>query len=80
MTTRGKRPRRKYREIKPMTDNEPKQPDRRLFMKLVGLGTAGASVGLAVTEAGASEAPATGEHAGYRETEHVKAYYRMARF
>jgi hypothetical protein len=80
MTTRGKRPRRKYRETKPMTDNEPKHPDRRLFMKLIGLGTAGASVALTGTEAAASESPSTEEHAGYRETEHVKAYYRMARF
>jgi hypothetical protein len=63
-----------------MTENEPKQPDRRLFMKLASLGAAGASLGLAATEAVAADAPAPGEQAGYRETEHVKAYYRMARF
>lgn len=63
-----------------MTDNEPKQPDRRLFMKLAGLGAAGASVGLGAAQAAAGEAPAAGEHAGYRETEHVKTYYKMARF
>ena len=62
------------------TDNEPKQPSRRLFMKLAGLGAAGASVGLDAGAAKASEPAAQGEHAGYRETEHVKTYYRMARF
>jgi hypothetical protein len=77
---RGKRPRRKYRETKSMTDNEPQQPDRRLFMKLAGLGAAGASMGLAAKEAKAGEAAAPGDAVGYRETEHVKAYYRMARF
>ena len=63
-----------------MTDNEPRQPERRLFMKLAGLGAAGASIGLAAKEAVAAEAPAAGEQGGYRETEHVKTYYRMARF
>jgi hypothetical protein len=82
MATQGKRVRRRrtYMETKPMTDNESKQPDRRLFMKLASLGAAGASIGLAAKEAVAAETPAPGEQAGYRETEHVKAYYRMARF
>lgn len=59
-----------------------KQVDRRGFMKLAGLGAgaAGATMGLALPKAeAATPAPAT-EHAGYRETEHVKTYYRMARF
>jgi hypothetical protein len=82
MATQGKRVRRRraYKETKPMTDNEPKQPDRRLFMKLASLGAAGASLGLAASEAVAADAPAAGEQAGYQETEHVKTYYRMARF
>jgi hypothetical protein len=67
-------------EIASMTDQERKEVDRRSFMKLAGLGAAGASIGLGATEAIAAEADAKQEHAGYRETEHVKAYYRMARF
>jgi hypothetical protein len=76
---RNRRRYRKYKETRPMTDTEPKQPDRRLFMKLAGLGAAGASIGFAASEASATEASAA-EHGGYRETEHVKAYYKMARF
>jgi hypothetical protein len=58
------------------------QLDRRSFMRLAGLGAgvAGASIGLGASEASASEAPTPGEHGGYRETEHVQTYYRMARF
>jgi len=63
-----------------MTDNNPKQPDRRSFMKLAGLGAAGASLGLGAKEAEASQAPAAAEQGGYQETEHVKTYYRLARF
>ena len=63
-----------------MTDREPKQTDRRTFMKLAGLGAAGASIGLGASEAQAAEPGATEGHAGYQETEHVKAYYKMARF
>jgi len=65
-----------------MTEQDPKTMDRRSFMKLAGLGAgaAGASIGLSDDAAEAAEAADTGAHAGYRETEHVKAYYRMARF
>jgi hypothetical protein len=64
------------------TASQNAQLDRRSFMRLAGLGAsvAGASIGLGAAEARASEAPPTGEHGGYRETEHVQTYYRMARF
>jgi hypothetical protein len=58
------------------------QLDRRSFMRLAGLGAgvAGASIGLGAVEASASEPVAAAEQGGYRETEHVQTYYRMARF
>ncbi|MEJ2623040.1 MAG: twin-arginine translocation signal domain-containing protein [Pseudolabrys sp.] len=61
--------------------SENAQLDRRSFMRLAGLGAgvAGASIGLGASEASASEqAPAA--QGGYRETDHVKTYYRMASF
>ena len=64
---------------KPATENA--QLDRRSFMRLAGLGAgvAGASIGLGASEASASE-QAAAAHGGYRETDHVKTYYRMAAF
>ena len=72
-----RQPRRKTK-----TQVDPQQLDRRSFMRLAGLGAgvAGASIGLGTAEASASEPAATAEHGGYRETEHVQTYYRMARF
>lgn len=62
--------------------SDSKSMDRRSFIKFAGLGAGavGASVGLAAAPVQAEEVTAAGEHAGYSETEHVKAYYRMARF
>ncbi len=71
---------RKYGETKPIADTDAQQPDRRLFMKLAGLGAAGASIGLGAAEAKAGKTSPAAEQGGYRETEHVKTYYRMARF
>jgi hypothetical protein len=70
------------KEMKQMADNDRKDLDRRSFMKLAGLGAgaASASIGLGATEAAADNAKGKPEHAGYRETEHVKTYYKMARF
>ena len=55
--------------------------DRRNFLKGAGLaiGAAGAVSTVAATEAVATT-EATTEHAGYRETEHVRTYYDLARF
>lgn len=55
--------------------------DRRRLLTGAGLaiGAAGATAVSTVTPAAASE-PAKPEHDGYRETEHVKTYYRLASF
>ena len=75
-----KKQRQPRRKTKPQVD--PQQLDRRSFMRLAGLGAgvAGASIGLGAAEASASEPVAAAEQGGYRETEHVQTYYRMARF
>ena len=55
--------------------------DRRDFFRKVGLGAGAAAVGVAASTAQAAtpeKDPAKG--AGYRETEHVKTYYELARF
>ncbi len=52
---------------------------RDFFRKAVGAGAAGAAaVALSATGAKATETPEQGK--GYQETEHVKTYYRLARF
>ncbi len=55
---------------------------RRDFIKLAGLGAAAGSVGLvaAVAPAMATEAVPAGAKPGYRETDHVKKAYEVARF
>ncbi len=54
---------------------------RRDFLKLAGLGVVSAGAGLAVAskDGEAAEVSANGG-ADYRETEHVKTYYELARF
>lgn len=56
--------------------------DRRDFLKLAGLGTAaaGGAVVASATGAEAAEPEAGKSSAGYRESEHVKAFYASARF
>ena len=56
---------------------------RRKFLK--GTAVAGAAVGTGALSAQslaevADDKPETPEPTGYRETEHVRAYYRLARF
>jgi hypothetical protein len=66
-----------------MTDrNEKVARSRREFLKTIGVG-AGAAGAVAVTGAGEAkaEAPSLPDgSAGYRETEHVKRVYELARF
>ena len=64
---------------------EPTEKDlmnRRGFLKVSGIGAvAGAAVVAASDDGRADAAPAAGRaSAGYRETEHVKTVYRLARF
>ncbi len=55
--------------------------DRRRLLTGAGLaiGAAGATAVSAVAPAAASE-PVKPQHTGYRESEHVKTYYRLASF
>jgi len=69
-------------EEKPMHPSH--NPERRRFMKTVGLGTAAAGAAAAVghvTLAQADTAPAKNEKqtVNYRETDHVRAYYASLR-
>ncbi len=55
--------------------------DRRNFLKLAGLGSVAGGAVLVTgktVEAAETEAPRTGS--GYSETDHVKAFYKSARF
>ncbi len=56
--------------------------DRRRLLKGAGLviGAAGASTAVGATGAVAAADAAKPQQAGYRETEEVKTYYRLARF
>ncbi|SDO30975.1 twin-arginine translocation signal domain-containing protein [Vreelandella arcis] len=59
-------------------------PERRRFMKTVGLGTAAAGAAAAVghtTLAQADSAPADSEKptTNYRETDHIRAFYATLR-
>jgi len=66
----------------PMKDKTKTSADRRRFLQMAGLGAVatGAAVGLAGKPAAAKVPTASGTAAaGYRETEHVKRYYALAR-
>lgn len=53
---------------------------RRDFLKLAGLGTLAGGAAIATT-GNTAEAAETGvEGAGYQETDHVRTYYKLARF
>ncbi|MBL4758343.1 MAG: twin-arginine translocation signal domain-containing protein [Rhizobiales bacterium] len=54
--------------------------DRRGFLKLAGLGTVAGGAALVVGDKTAEAAGSTSTTAGYRETDHVKRYYELARF
>ncbi len=65
-----------------MSKKETASLDRRDFFRKVGLGAgAAAAAGLGASAAQAAAAdrkPVKGS--GYRETDHVKTYYKLARF
>lgn len=57
------------------------ETDRRNFLKFAGLGGVAGGVTLLTSEnADATEAAGGEARSGYAETEHVKAFYRSARF
>jgi hypothetical protein len=65
-------------------DQDGAKTDRRSFLKLAGLGTVGtvAAAASAVTASADELAPKGSGHtrSEYRETEHVKQMYDLARF
>jgi hypothetical protein len=64
-----------------MSKKEEKSVGRRDFFRKAGAGAAGAAaVGLAAGPAAAVEAKPSVETSGYRETDHVKKYYELAKF
>jgi hypothetical protein len=65
-----------------MADKNTKtEADRRSFLKFAGLGSIASGVTLLSAEqAQANEAADGGARSGYAETDHVKAFYRSARF
>ncbi len=55
--------------------------DRRTFLKLATFGLAGGAVALAgETDAAQAASAPEGEEALYRESDHVRRYYEVARF
>lgn len=63
-----------------MSEKETTSLDRRNFFRKVGFGAGAAAAAVTVTAAQAApdEAPAKGS--GYQETDHVKTFYKLARF
>ncbi|HHI81637.1 MAG TPA: twin-arginine translocation signal domain-containing protein [Rhizobiales bacterium] len=53
--------------------------DRRSFLKLAGIGAAGAIAATAGAQSASAEAPQDGD-AVYRETDHVRKVYELSRF
>ncbi len=54
--------------------------DRRSFLKLAGVGAVASGAALATTGKSAEAREESGKEGHYRETEHVKTYYDLARF
>lgn len=68
-----------------MTDKTKKALGRRAFMRSATLGAAAGAtaVGAAVVQPRKAEAATplpSGDGRGYRETDHVKTYYKLARY
>lgn len=63
------------------SEKKPATADRRSFLKLAGgsVAASGAALVSTVGPAEASSAPAA-DTGGYRETDHVKRYYELAKF
>ena len=66
-----------------MAKKEIESRERRDFLKKAGLGAGAAGVAAAAltsTEAAEAAVKKGSRSAGYRETDHVKKYYELARF
>lgn len=53
---------------------------RRDFFKKAGLGASAAAATMTAAKAGAFEASQPAKNGGYRETDHVRKFYELARF
>ena len=63
------------------TKDDSQKVARRDLLKLAGLGgVAGAALMASSTGKAEAAAEATGKESGYRETEHVRTYYELAKF
>ena len=64
-----------------MDSKKETRTDRRSFLKLAGVGVVagGAAIAASPQKADAKDGVAGG-NSNYRETEHVKRYYELARF
>lgn len=63
------------------SDKKAAKADRRSFLKLAGAGVVGSGAALASTVVPAEAASAVETvEGGYRETDHVKRYYELAKF
>jgi len=67
-----------------MSDDKKATVGRRDFLRKVGVGTVGAGVTLATPLVGTAQADSENNDekrkARYKETDHVKAYYRVNRY
>lgn len=64
-----------------MSKKEEINAARRDFFKKAGLGAGAAAVAVTASKAGAVEAtPSASKGSGYRETDHVRKFYELARF
>lgn len=54
--------------------------DRRSFLKMTGLGAVAGGAALVTSKTAAKAAVEEPKKKGYRETDHVKTFYRTARF
>ena len=54
--------------------------DRRSFLKLAGAGAVASGAVLAASGGTAEAREESGKEGHYRETEHVKTFYKLARF
>ena len=64
------------------TGDAPALPARRGFLKLTGAGLAAGGAGLvpaAAAHAGEAKSVASDKRGDYRESEHVRTYYKLAR-
>ena len=61
-------------------DKKTEKVGRRDFLKLAGTTAAGGGAVLALSKGEAQASESTEATSGYRETDHVKTYYKLARF